>query len=141
MPAMDDTEYTIVELARRGGIAPLTIREWIKRGLLPRTRFAGPKTRYSDVHLQRIKAIKRFKGDGLSLNRISMRLATMSPQDIQELVQPPVAPPPPPEPSYPSENWKRVVLCPGLELHVADTPMHKRLAQQVYDDYVARLKG
>jgi DNA-binding transcriptional MerR regulator len=140
--AMEGQGYSIRELARLAGIAPDTIREWIKRGLIPRVRFQGPKTRYSEVHLQRIRAVKRLKGESLSLDDIGIRMATMSPLELQNIVQPPVvaAPSPPAATSFPAENWKRVVLCPGLELHVADTAVHKRMAQQVYDDFHARQK-
>lgn len=139
MPAMDDQGYSIRQLAKLGGISPDTIREWVKRGLLPRVRFAGRSTRYGDAHLQRIRAIKRLKGEGLALVDVGTRLATMTPQDIQVLLQPvPAAPPPPAAPTFPAENWKRLVLCPGLELHIADTAVHKRMAQQVYDDFLAR---
>lgn len=136
---MEREGYSIHELARRGGVATHTIRDWIQRGLVPHVRLAGPKTRYDDVHLQRIRAIRKLKGESLSLDAIRERLMQMSPQDVQNLIQPPTpVPATPPEPSFPSESWKRVVLCPGLELHVADTAMHKRMAQQVYEDFLAR---
>jgi DNA-binding transcriptional MerR regulator len=49
---------------------------------------------------------------------------------------PPAASPtprqPPPEPSYPAERWERVVLHPGLELHVRDEPALRRLAQEIF---------
>jgi Ca-activated chloride channel family protein len=139
MPAMDDQGYSIRELAKLGDASPDRIRRWVKRGLLPRVRFAGRGTRYGDVHLQRIRAIKKLKGEGLALVDIGARLATMSPQDIQAFLQPvPAALPPPATPTLPAENWKRLVLCPGLELHIADTAVHKRMAQQVYEDFLAR---
>jgi DNA-binding transcriptional MerR regulator len=135
--------YSIRELASLAGIAPDTIREWIKRGLVPRVQFRGPRTRYTDLHLQRIRAIKKLKGESLSLNNIGTRMATMGPQDLENIVHPPVvaASNPQAEPTFPAENWKRIVLCPGLELHVVDTAMHKRMAQQVYDDFLARQKA
>lgn len=139
---MDADGYSIQDLARLGGVATHTIRDWVGRGLLPHVHLAGPKTRYTEVHLQRIRAIRKLKSETLSLDAIKERLASMNPQDLESFINPPVTPPSLPEPSFPpSERWRRLVLCPGLELHVADTPMHKRLAQQVYDDYLARLKG
>ena len=48
------------------------------------------------------------------------------------------SPPPPftapPEPAYPAERWERVVLMPGLELHVNPSggPLLRRVAQQIY---------
>jgi excisionase family DNA binding protein len=136
---MNDQGLSIRELAKLGGISPDTIRQWVQRGLLPRVRFAGRGTRYPDAHLQRIRAIKRLKGEGLALVDIGARLATMTPQDIQGFLHPvPATPPPPPTPTFHAENWKRLVLCPGLELHIADTAVHKRMAQQVYEDFLAR---
>lgn len=136
---MNADGYSIHELARLGGIATHTIRDWIGRGLLPHAHLGGPKSRYTEVHLQRIRAIKKLRSETLSLDAINARLASMSPQDLETFVNPPATPPPQPEPPFPpSEKWRRLVLCPGLELHVADTVMHKRMAQQVYDDFLAR---
>jgi excisionase family DNA binding protein len=136
MRAMNEQGYSVRELATLTGIAAHTVRDWVQRGLLPHVKFAGPKTRYTEVHLLRIK---KLKSESLSLDTISARLATMGPQELQNLLQPPpTAAPRVTEPSLPAESWKRVILCPGLELHVADTVMHKRMAQQVYMDFLAR---
>lgn len=136
---MDADGYSIHDLARLGGVATHTIRDWIGRGLLPHAQLAGPKTRYTEGHLLRIRAIRKLKSETLSLDAIKERLAGMNPQDLERFINPPTTPPSVPEPPFPpSERWRRLVLCPGLELHVADTVMHRRMAQQVYEDFLAR---
>jgi DNA-binding transcriptional MerR regulator len=127
--------YTIVELAREAGVSTRTIRSWYTQGLFVAPPFAGPSTRYDAEHRLRVLAIQKMRREGLRMAAIKQRLTKMSLADIEAfLAPPPPAPrPPPPEPTYTAEHWERIVLVPGLEVHVngAGGPILRRMAQEI----------
>ena len=64
------TEFTLVELARLAGVTPRTIRYYIAQGLLPSPSAAGPGARYSEDHLERLRAVKRLQAAHMPLSEI-----------------------------------------------------------------------
>ena len=112
--------YTIGELAREAGVSERTIRSWYKQGLFVPPPFAGPATRYEREHRARILAIQKLRREGLRMAAIKQRIAKMPLSEVEALLAPPPAAPrpPPPEPTYTAERWERIVLVPGLEVHV-----------------------
>lgn len=152
-----DPPYTLAQVAAAAGISPRTARFWAKQRLLGTARFRGPATRYSREHLVTACAIAVLREQGLRYRQIQQRLAKLHNQqrkaDIEAIAAPklavfdaPAAPPAtptaapeagwtaPPDPSYPAERWERLVLLPGLEVHVnpAGGPVLRRIAQQIY---------
>ena len=115
------------ELAREAQVAPRTVRYYVQRGLLPAPEFKGRDTSYERGHLLKLLAIKRLQQAGLPLDAIEARLSGASDSrleqlastDVVEVALPPAPLPRPCAPPAPTvESWERVVLAPGLELHV-----------------------
>jgi DNA-binding transcriptional MerR regulator len=66
--------YTLAELAQTSGTAPRTIRFYIARGILAGPTEAGRNAAYGRGHLERLEAIRKLKGQGLTLSEIAHRL-------------------------------------------------------------------
>lgn len=78
-------EYSLDELSRLTGIEARTIRSYFERGLLQGADRSGPKARYGQYHLDRLRAIKLFRDSEprLTLDKIRMLLQSMSESDIR----------------------------------------------------------
>jgi DNA-binding transcriptional MerR regulator len=72
-----DQVYTISELASIAGVTPRTVRYYISLGLLPPPDQAGPGTRYSEGHLQRVRLIRRLQDAHLPLAEIRRQIGSM----------------------------------------------------------------
>jgi len=84
-------DYSLSELAQLADVSPRTIRFYIEQGLLPAPEPAGKKTRYTDEHLERIRAIKKLQAAHFPLADIRNRLNSFTPDElstIAELVEP-----------------------------------------------------
>ncbi|RUP06489.1 MAG: MerR family transcriptional regulator [Mycobacterium sp.] len=79
------------------------VRYYTSRGLLPRPGNRGRALTYGRTHLVRLVAIKRLQGQGLSLDEIAGRFATMSAEQLESLAAIPDSAMPPglgdPEPA------------------------------------------
>jgi DNA-binding transcriptional MerR regulator len=64
------TEFTLNELAKLADVTPRTIRYYIAQGLLPSPTAAGTAARYSEDHLDRLRAIKRLQSAHMPLAEI-----------------------------------------------------------------------
>lgn len=145
----EPASYSAVELAAAAGVTVRAIRFYVAERLLEAPPFRGSSTRYGREHLLRLRAIAWLqKEEHLRLPDIRRRLSRMSVADLERLLPP--APDPPPaasapargptdglpwraEAARPRESWTRVVLCPGVELHVradADTEA-ERVAREI----------
>lgn len=136
-----EPEYTIAELIEATGATARTIRSWVRKGLLRAPPFRGRATTYGPEHVARIHAIQALRKRRLSLREVKKRLASATPEDIEHLLAPARRPiedvPPPGPPAYPAERWERIVLAPGLEVHVrADAgELLRRVADAIYRHY------
>jgi DNA-binding transcriptional MerR regulator len=74
------TDYTLNDLARLAGTSQRTVRYYISSGLLPPPAGAGPAARYSELHLDRLRLIKRLQSGHLPLAEIRRRLEAL-PED------------------------------------------------------------
>jgi DNA-binding transcriptional MerR regulator len=72
-----EQEYAIGELADLAGVTPRTIRYYVSIGLLPSPEQAGPKTRYTDGHLGRLRLIRHLQRQHLPLSEIGDRIAKL----------------------------------------------------------------
>jgi DNA-binding transcriptional MerR regulator len=147
---MSERGYTINELLAATGTSARTVRHWIARGLLDAPEMRGVATRYTEEQMLRARAIAALRRQNLKLAAIRKRLANASRDDLEALVAPvgtrpapTVVPPPPPPPTFPAQSWYRLVLLPGLELHVDANggPLLQRIAQAIYDHYGTRRAG
>ena len=129
-PAPPEESYTIDQVAHATGLNARTVRHWTARGLLEAPPFRAAATRYGREHLVRLRAIQELRGKGLRLDAIRARLDA-PPAPVAET---PLRPPPP---KYPAERWERIVLVPGVELHVntAGGPMLRRMAEEIFAAY------
>lgn len=81
---MNDTMYTVGELALRAGVTVRTVRFYTAEGLLPLPGARGKYAFYSDDHLQRLRLIARLKASFLPLNEIKARIGKLSADEVLE---------------------------------------------------------
>jgi DNA-binding transcriptional MerR regulator len=129
---------TMDELVRDTGTPERTIRDYDRRGLLPEWNEVEG---YTAAHVTTLLAIARLREEGVRLHRdLRKRLSAMAPKELEryahgrdEEVEEPLASPPavsppmhavqpleaaPTEGAGRHETWTRIVLRPGLEVHV-----------------------
>jgi len=81
-------EYTLADLAKLADVTPRTIRFYIAQGLLPSPEQQGPRTTYTDEHLERLRTIKALQVAHLPLAEIRARLRGESIQDVASVILP-----------------------------------------------------
>lgn len=86
-----DQEYAIGELADLAGVTPRTIRYYVSIGLMPAPEQAGPKTRYTDSHLQRLRLIRHLQRQHLPLSEIGDRIARLDDEAVEAALDADVA--------------------------------------------------
>lgn len=85
--ADNERSYTIENLTGQAGITVRTVRYYISEGLLPPPHGAGPGTRYTPAHLDRLLLIGALKDAYWPLKEIRRRIAAMSDAEIHETVE------------------------------------------------------
>jgi len=78
-----EQEYAIGELADLAGVTPRTIRYYVSIGLLPSPVQAGPRTRYTDGHLQRLRLIRHLQRQHLPLAEIAEHIARLDDEAVE----------------------------------------------------------
>lgn len=71
------TEYSLNDLTKLTGVSQRTVRYYIQSGLLPAPAGSGPAARYSEVHLDRLRLIRRLQSGHLPLAEIRRRLEAL----------------------------------------------------------------
>jgi DNA-binding transcriptional MerR regulator len=84
-------EHTIRQLSDLAGISPRTVRYYVAQGLLRSPSLTGRGARYDDGHLDRLRLIRRLQRQHLPLAEIRNRLAPLSDEEVQGLVDVPPA--------------------------------------------------
>jgi len=79
----NEQEYAIGELADLAGVTPRTIRYYVSIGLLPSPEQAGPKTRYTEGHLKRLRLIRHLQRGHLPLGEIGARLSGLDDEAVE----------------------------------------------------------
>ena len=79
----NEQEYSIGELADLAGVTPRTIRYYVSIGLLPSPGQAGPRTRYTDGHLKRLRLIRHLQRGHLPLGEIGARLQGLDDEAVE----------------------------------------------------------
>lgn len=105
-----DVRYAIGDLAALGGVTRRTVRYYVQEGLISAPLGLGRGHHYTDEHLQQLLRVKALQESGRTLDEIRRELrkgrAAAKPRAAD------IAPPS-------RELWRRIVLAPGVELHVA----------------------
>ena len=79
----NEKRYSIGELTELTGISRRSVHYYVQRGLTPPPLGAGRGHYYTAVHLTRIRAIKEFQGQGLTLEEIEERFKTPQPDILR----------------------------------------------------------
>jgi DNA-binding transcriptional MerR regulator len=89
------------ELASSAGVSVGTVYFYVKQGLLPRPRPAGPVTKYSDEHFLRLQAIVRLRRERMKLKAIRTFFGSATPEELVRAagIELPPAPEAPPSPA------------------------------------------
>lgn len=141
------TDYTLQHLADLADVTPRTIRYYIAHGLLP-SPGAGPGTRYTEAHLERLQLIRRLQRTHLPLAEIRAQLegrgssagveiarGESAVDYIESVLRPPAPaaapmaravfapvpawlPAPRSAPQPDRSQWDRIALSPDVELHI-----------------------
>jgi DNA-binding transcriptional MerR regulator len=78
----DEPSYSLDELTTAAGVTVRTVRYYIAEGLLPPPVGGGPRTRYTQRHLDRLILIGRLKDAYMPLKEIRRRLQSLSDEEI-----------------------------------------------------------
>jgi DNA-binding transcriptional MerR regulator len=78
--------YIIHHVVELTGVAPRTIRGYIKRGLVPPPAGVGLAAEYDDEHVLRISAVAGLRAQGESLEAIAEQLPGWSPAKLRSFV-------------------------------------------------------
>lgn len=79
------SDYSLSDLAKLAGVSVRTVRYYIAQGLLPSPVQQGPNTRYTDVHLDRLRLIRRLQAAHLPLAQIRRQLDTLPHEQVASL--------------------------------------------------------
>jgi len=80
-------DYSLTDLAKLANVTPRTIRFYISQGLLPSPEQQGPRTTYTDEHLERLLAIKRLQAAHLPLADIRRQFHAAAPDEFARLAE------------------------------------------------------
>ena len=121
-----DARYGIAELAELGAVSRRTVRYYVQEGLLPAPFGVGRGQHYGPAHLERLLEVKRLQQIGLALDEIRRELRGEPARAAARRQPAPVS----------RSVWRRLVLMPGVELHVAAAvPLPAKL-----DDFTRALR-
>jgi DNA-binding transcriptional MerR regulator len=80
------TDYTLAELTEAAGVSVRTVRYYVAEGLLPPPVSAGPKSHYTQAHLDRLRLIGQLKASYLPLREIRRHLTQLDDEEVRRLV-------------------------------------------------------
>ena len=115
---MEDEKYNIGELSEMLGISRRTVRFYVQRGLLSKPIGLGRATHYTSDHLARLREISRLQDMGLALDAISQVLNGELAEDLALAAQTPVSRGQRSRKNVSVEQWLKVKLQKGVELHL-----------------------
>lgn len=85
------TDYSLSELTNAAGVSVRTVRYYVAEGLLPPPVSAGPKSHYTQAHLDRLQLIGQLKASYLPLREIRRYLDRLDDDEVRQLVKQAVA--------------------------------------------------
>jgi DNA-binding transcriptional MerR regulator len=77
-------EYDLAELCRAAGVTQRTVRYYIQQGLLEPPDSRGPRARYGEGHLQRLRLIRLLQRRHLPLAEIRQMIDELSDGGVEE---------------------------------------------------------
>lgn len=83
---MSDVEFDIKELSERSNTTPRTVHFYVQQGLLPPAGSLGPRARYGEGHVARLKLIRLLQRQHLPLAEIARRLRGLTDEEVRELL-------------------------------------------------------
>jgi DNA-binding transcriptional MerR regulator len=92
--SVPDETFDLVELSKRAGVTPRTVRYYVQQGLLPSPGARGPAARYDAAHLMRIRLIRRLQQEHLPLAEIRFRLERLEDDEVRAALAAPEETPP-----------------------------------------------
>jgi DNA-binding transcriptional MerR regulator len=101
--AGEDPRYGIEELAELGGVSRRTVRFYIQEGVLPAPYGVGRGNHYGPEHLDALLRVRTQQEAGRTLDEIRR---PSRPRE-RRVAAPAV------------EAWRRILVAPGVELHVS----------------------
>ena len=107
-------KFTIDEICALVEMNKRTVRYYIQRGLVDRPEGVGKGASYSQVHLEQLLTIRKWKAAGLSLERIEDILT--SEKDGGQDKKP--VPPPLPKKQGMVEVWSHMTVGDGVEVQI-----------------------
>jgi DNA-binding transcriptional MerR regulator len=78
--------WSLLELTQEAGVSVRTVRYYIAEGLLPPPDASGPRSFYTQGHLDRLRLIDRLKASYLPLKEIRRRLSTLDDAEVRRLL-------------------------------------------------------
>ncbi len=109
----EDRTFTLDELCALVEMNKRKIRFYIQKGLLDRPEGTGKGAFYTHRHLEQLLAIRKWKGAGLSLERIQELLGEEQGDESSRPIPPPRA-----RRSGTVEVWSHLHIADGVELHI-----------------------
>jgi DNA-binding transcriptional MerR regulator len=79
--------FDLAQLCEAADVTPRTVRYYIQQGLLPAPETRGPGAHYHEGHLARLRLIKRLQREHLPLGEIRKRVARLSDEDVESLLE------------------------------------------------------
>lgn len=109
----DEPRYAIGDLADLGGVSRRTVRYYVQEGLLPAPLGVGRGNHYSREHLDQLLRVKGMQEAGRTLEEIRQAVhgsKSRRQRDVETVAHVPLE----------RALWRRVILAPGVELHVSE---------------------
>lgn len=106
-----ESRHAIGDLADLAGVSRRTVRYYVQEGLLPAPLGVGRGRHYGDQHLEHLLKVKALQEQGRTLDEIRRELS--GPPRSKARTRSDA------EPELAREAWRRVVVAPGVELHVS----------------------
>jgi DNA-binding transcriptional MerR regulator len=79
--------FDLAQLCDAADVTPRTVRYYIQQGLLPAPETRGPGAHYHEGHLARLRLIKRLQREHLPLGEIRKRVAKLTDDEVDSLLQ------------------------------------------------------
>ena len=109
----EEPRYAIGDLADLGGISRRTVRYYVQEGLLPAPLGLGRGRHYGREHLDQLLRVKALQEAGRTLDEIRHLLGQGSVRGRPHLARATGEAP------LRRTLWRRLVLAPGVELHIS----------------------
>jgi DNA-binding transcriptional MerR regulator len=116
---MDERQYLIDELCGLSGFSRRTVRYYVQEGLVDPPAGRGRGGYYSERQVRQLARIRELQEKGFRLEAIRAMLGGTMPSAAAPAAAPGEAPTAEPAARAPATAWTRIVVAPGVELHLS----------------------